>query len=115
MKDEKTTSLKVPYHKILSTYLANIMALEYNAWLGMTFKEAGLNYLSNKLEQASKAEETVIKQLKVVDKEIRKRLEEDKDFYSDFIYDLFRLEVVNQKRIRSLLDKIMREEAQKSA
>lgn len=99
-------SIKIPYHKILSIYLANIMSSEYNEWGAMTFKEAGLTYLHNKLNDAHKAEEMVLKQLKVVDKSIREQLEADKDFHSDLLFEIFRLEKDQQLQVKEFVESL---------
>lgn len=98
------------FNKTLGLILANMISVDYNGFMEVTFREAGSNYLANKCREASKAEQMLLDKLKVADKTVKGMLEDRVTFYSDIIFDILALEEVNQKRVEGLVKKLKQEE-----
>lgn len=98
------------FNKTLGVIIANMISVDYNGFMEVTFRDAGSNYLANKCRDAAKAEQLLIDKLKIADSTVKGMIEERVTFYSDIIFDLLALDEVNQKRIQGLILKLKKEE-----
>lgn len=98
------------FNKTLGLIIANMISVDYNGFMEVTFREAGSNYLANQCANAHKAELKLIDKLKIADKTIKEMIDERVTFYSDIIFDLLALDEANQKRVAGLVAKLKKEE-----
>lgn len=101
---------EIEFHKVLGLIIANELSKEYNGYNALLFKESGNNYLSNICTKAEQAEEKVLKQLKISNKEVKEMLLKYKDLYSNFIFDYLALPAEKQERVYKLVEKLKKEE-----
>lgn len=101
------------FHRTIGGIIANLISVDYNGWLSIEFEQIGNKYLSNKCEQARKAEQKVIDRLKVINPEIKAMIDKRAKTYSDLVFDITAMDDDQQRRVINLIAKIKREEIKK--
>lgn len=102
------------FHKTLGCYIANSLALEYNGYMEVVYDEAKLNHLRNKCRVAMKAEQAVLDNMKIKLKAISDQADEIIQFNSKLIFDITALPEEKQRRVYKLVQKLEKEEDEKS-
>lgn len=98
-------------NKVIGCVLVNLMAVDYNSWLEMHFREKGkkYNYITNKLNQAAKASELVSQQLAIADQASKEYVVTQANMFSDLIFSLTSLPPEKIKRVINLVEKLRKE------
>jgi len=98
------------FHKMTGCMMANDIAMDYNQYLAVLFKEHGFNYISNKCVEMQNAG---LKFMKAVNYSFDKQNPDYKEmviFNKQLIDEITSLPIEKQKRVMALVNKLKKEE-----
>lgn len=104
-----TEDQKKLFNKMTGCMMANDIAMDYNQYLAVLFKENGFNHLSNKCIAIQKASLTFMKAVKYSFAKQNKDYKEMVEFNKNLIDDITTLPIEKQKRVMALVAKLKKE------
>jgi len=94
------------FHKTVGCIVANKLSVEYNGYMSLIYKDAGMNYLSNKCAAAEKASSDFIKRAKFKIESMEEKANDIVEFNADLIFETVALDPEHQQRVLRLVRKL---------